>query len=124
MAWEVEYTTEFESWWNDLEEAEQEDIAAYVVLLQKKGPNLDHPYSSKINASKFSHMRELRVQHKGKPYRIFYAFDPRRHAVLLLGGNKTGSNLFYKKMVPLADKIYEQHLCELKEELKNHGKKL
>ena len=76
MAWEVEYTDEFGGWWESLNEWEQEDVAAYVGLLEKMGPTLDHPYCSKISASKHGCMRELRPQHKGKPYRVFYAFDP------------------------------------------------
>jgi hypothetical protein len=59
---------------------------------------------------------ELRVQHRGEPYRIFYAFDPRRAAILLLGGNKVGDDLFYERMVPLADRIYDQHLDQLDRE--------
>lgn len=60
-------------------------------------------------------MRELRVQSKGKPVRIFYAFDPRRCAILLIGGDKTGDNRFYEKFVPMADKIYDRHLRSLQQ---------
>ena len=63
-------------------------------------------------------MRELRIQHFGKPYRILYAFDPRRIAILLLGGNKTGNSHWYKKFVPIGDKLYDEHLRELKAERK------
>ena len=59
-------------------------------------------------------MRELRVQHGGDPYRVLYAFDPRRTAILLIGGNKSGDDRFYERMVPIADRIYDQHLEELK----------
>jgi hypothetical protein len=59
-------------------------------------------------------MRELRVQHGGDPYRVFCAFDPRRTAVLLIGGNKAGDDRFCERMVPIADRIYDQHLQELK----------
>ena len=59
-------------------------------------------------------MRELRVQHKGQPYRILYAFDPRRVALLLIGGCKTGDDVWYDKYVPIADKLYDEHLEELK----------
>lgn len=114
--WEVEYTDEFEEWWNTLNESEQIDVAAYVELLEKSGPNLRHPYSSGIKGSKYTHMRELRIQHAGKPYRILYAFDPRRTAILLIGGGKTGKDRWYEKYVPIADRLYEQHLAELKEE--------
>jgi len=61
-------------------------------------------------------MRELRVQSSGRPVRVFYAFDPRRTAVLLIGGDKTGDDRFYKQFVPLADRLYDEHSKELKEE--------
>lgn len=67
MSWNVEYTDEFNAWWEDLRESEQEDVAAHVELLEARGPNLDHPYSSKVKGSRFERMRELRVQHKGRP---------------------------------------------------------
>jgi len=61
-------------------------------------------------------MRELRVQHAGRPYRVLYAFDPRRVAILLIGGDKTGDDRWYEKYVPLADKIYEAQMESLKKE--------
>ena len=61
-------------------------------------------------------MRELRVQHHGRPYRVLYAFDPRRVGILLLGGDKTGDIRWYEKYVPQADAIYDRHLAELKKE--------
>jgi hypothetical protein len=113
MAWDVEYTDEFEAWWVGLNEEEQIDIDAVVGLLEEKGPHLPFPYSSDIKGAKYSAIRELRVQHKGKPYRILYAIDPRRAAILLIGGRKTGGTRWYKKYVPLAEKIYEDHLKSL-----------
>ncbi|MFI4936965.1 MAG: type II toxin-antitoxin system RelE/ParE family toxin [Candidatus Berkiellales bacterium] len=108
--WEVEYTNEFESWWKDLSEYEQVDIAASVGLLEERGPNLGYPYTSGIKRSKYPHMRELRIQHIGKPYRVLYAFDPRRTAILLIGGDKTGNNRWYDIYVPIADKLYDEHI--------------
>lgn len=58
-------------------------------------------------------MRELRVQSGGNPVRVFYAFDPRRTAILWIGGDKTGNARFYETMVPLADRLYDAHLAEL-----------
>jgi hypothetical protein len=113
MNWEVEYVDEFEDWWEILTEAEQEDIASVVGLLEIFGPNLKYPHSSVINSAKFSHMRELRIQHKGRPYRILYAFDPRRIAILLIGGDKTGKDNWYEKVIPIADKLYQEHLVSL-----------
>lgn len=117
MKWEVEYTDEFEEWWLTLTEAEQVDISASVYLLEQRGPNLGFPHSSGVSDSKHSHMRELRTQHSGRPYRSLYAFDPRRAAILLIGGDKTGKNRWYETHIPIADKLYDEHL----EQLVNEG---
>jgi hypothetical protein len=61
-------------------------------------------------------MRELRIQSEGRPLRVFYAFDPRRSAILLIGGDKTGDDRFYERMIPVADELYDVHLEELKQE--------
>ncbi len=114
--WEVEYTDEFGQWWDTLNEAEQIDITAYVGLLEKQGVHLPFPYSSGVSSSKYPHMRELRVQHQGGPYRILYAFDPRRIAILLVGGRKTGDDRGYEKYIAKANKLYEEHLATLKRE--------
>ena len=116
MEWDVEYTDEFEEWWLALSEAEQEDIAAVVELLEQKGPQLPYPHSSGISNSKHSHMRELRVQHAGNPYRTLYAFDPRRTAILLIGGDKTGNDRWYDENIPIADKLYDVHLETIEKE--------
>jgi hypothetical protein len=116
MKWNVEYTDEFEEWWFDLNESEQDNIAARVGLLEEYGPGLPFPYSSGIEGSRHEHMRELRIQHEGEPFRILYAFDPRRSAILLIGGNKKGDDRWYERFVPMADRIYEKHLQTLREE--------
>jgi hypothetical protein len=69
-------------------------------------------------------MRELRIQHQGRPYRILYAFDPRRCAILLLGGGKTGDDRWYDQNVPIADRLYDEHLDTLHEEGLIDGKKI
>jgi hypothetical protein len=61
-------------------------------------------------------MRELRVQSGGRPLRAFYAFDPRRSAILLIGGDKTGDNRFYERMVPVADDLYDTYIEEIRKE--------
>lgn len=116
MKWEVEFTNEFGEWWESLDDDEQDSVDVSVRLLEACGPSLGFPHSSKINNSKHSHMRELRVQHKGVPYRVLYAFDPRRVALLLIGGNKGGDDRWYDVHVPLADKIYDQHLKEIEQD--------
>jgi hypothetical protein len=116
MSWEIEYTNEFGDWWQALEEREQEDVEAIINLLAEQGVNLTFPYSSGIVGSKYSQMRELRVQSGGRPLRIFYAFDPRRTAILLIGGDKTGDNRFYERLIPIADRLYDMYLIEINQE--------
>jgi hypothetical protein len=116
MAWEVEFTDEFGAWWEVLTETQQDDIALCVGLLAELGPALGFPYSSKVNGSRHSHMRELRTQSAGRPLRSLYAFDPLRTAILLLGGDKTGEDRWYETFVPIADQLYDEHLDQLKKE--------
>ncbi len=122
MTWDVEYTNEFEEWWNSLLEDEQISVAATVLLLEERGPALGFPHSSGINGSKHGHMRELRTQHDGRPLRTLYAFDPRRSAILLIGGDKTGDNRWYDTHVPIADRLYDEHLLQLQKEGLINGK--
>jgi hypothetical protein len=116
MAWEVEYSDVFGAWWDDLTEAEQEDIAAVVNVLAEHGPSLRRPYSGTIEGSKHANMKELVIQHAGNPYRVLYAFDARRSAILLVGGDKSGNNKWYQEYVPRADKVFDEHLEQLKRE--------
>jgi hypothetical protein len=116
MRWDVEYTDEFETWWASLSESEQESLAASVQLLEMRGPSLGFPHSSGINGSKHGRMRELRTQHDGRPLRTLYAFDPRRAAILLIGGDKTGGDRWYEIHVPMADQLYDAHLEQLQKE--------
>jgi len=114
VLWDIEVTSEFERWWDLLNEAEREDVRASVGLLEERGPSLPFPYSSGVVTSRHERMRELRIQHRGRPYRVLYAFDPRRTAILLMGGDKTGDDRWYEKNVPLADRLLDQHLAGLK----------
>jgi hypothetical protein len=116
VVWEVEFTSEFEQWWDSLSANEQDSIDLTVGLLREAGPILRMPHSSGVETSRYRHMRELRIQHEGRPYRVLYAFDPRRVALLLIGGDKTGNNRWYEEYVPWADSIYEKHLRNLEEE--------
>ena len=116
LAWDVEGTEEFARWFEALTEHEQISVGRVVELLVAHGPLLPFPYSSGIATSRHRHMRELRIQHEGRPYRVLYAFDPRRSAILLLGGDKTGNDRWYEERVPAADTLYEEYLRELERE--------
>ena len=116
MAWEIEFTDAFEQWWNTLEEAEQESVRASVLLLRERGPALGRPHADVVAASRYPNMKELRTQHAGRPFRTLFAFDPRRVAILLIGGDKTGNDRWYEEFVPLADRIYGKHLIAIEKE--------
>lgn len=108
---EVIATDEFADWYRDLDDAGAEDVGVVVGLLEQLGPALGYPRSSAINGAPFA-LRELRIQSQGRPLRVFYAFDPKRQAVLLIGGDKTGDNRFYQTMVPLAERLWKEYLDE------------
>ena len=116
MAWEVEFTDAFHRWWELLSEREQDDVALSVRHLTEFGPALGFPHSSKVITSRYPQMRELRTQSGGRPLRTLYAFNPLRTAILLIGGDKTGNDRWYETLVPIADKLFDDHLNELKKE--------
>ena len=116
MEWLVEYTDQFETWWDGSTEAEQEDIAAAVEVLEPRGRALSRPHVDTIGSSRDANMKELRVQYAGRPYRILFAFDPRRCAILLIGGDKTGQDRRYEEHGPIADRLYDEHLETLHRE--------
>jgi hypothetical protein len=118
VEWEVEYTDEFGVWWEALSSDEQGRIDASVRLLEEYGPALDHPHTSSVSQSRHQKMRELRIQIGGRPFRVLYAFDPNRAAILLLGGDKTGNERWYEVHVPIADRLYDEHIEGLRKE---HG---
>lgn len=110
MAWEVEYTDEFEQWWNTLSENEQDHVTAKVRLLAMHGPSLGRPAVDTITNSRHPNMKELRAG----TTRTLFAFDPRRTAILLIGGDKSGQwNAWYESAIPAADDIYDQHLATI-----------
>ncbi len=115
MAWEIETTPEFVAWWEGLSNEERKSVAAVVDLLEEFGPALRRPHVGHITASRHPNMKELVVQHAGRPYRVLFAFDPRRTALLLIGGDKTGNDRLYEEFVPIADRVFDEHLSGLGE---------
>jgi hypothetical protein len=116
MARDVEFTGEFGDWWGELTAEEPASVRAYGKLLEEYGVALKHPYCSGVETSRHNRMRELRVQPAGRPYRVLYAFDPKRTAILLIGGDKAGNDRWYDTFVPAAGKIYSRHLEQLRDE--------
>ncbi|MBZ5572612.1 MAG: type II toxin-antitoxin system RelE/ParE family toxin [Acidobacteriia bacterium] len=118
MAWEIEYTDEFEGWWNSLSEDEQEEINAKVELLEERGPTLSRPHADVIVSSRHSNMKELRGKVEERQLRVLFAFDPRRAALLLIGGDKTNDPKSYETFVPIADDLFDRHLKGIEPEQK------
>jgi hypothetical protein len=116
VEWSVEFTDEFEIWWDSLTVEEQEDIRSSVSVLRQRGPSLGRPHVDSVTGSRYPNMKELRTQHAWRPYRTLFAFDPRRVAILLIGGDKTGNGRWYEEFVPRADRIYAEHLKQIVEE--------
>lgn len=95
------FAPQFEDWLESLTEAEQDNVLATLMILRQDGYQLGRPHADTLKDSKLTNLKELRVQHAGKPYRGFYLFDPYRQAVILYGGDKTGDKHFYKRMMPI-----------------------
>lgn len=113
MKWTILVSDEYEQWFLALTDAEQVDVLAMVDVLEIKGPNLGRPQADTLEGTKkVNNLKELRIQHAGSPYRVFYAFDPKRRAVLLCGGRKNGKKdkVFYKRMIPIAEREFMEHL--------------
>ncbi|MGI8749973.1 MAG: type II toxin-antitoxin system RelE/ParE family toxin [Thermoleophilaceae bacterium] len=115
MPWVVEYTDEFEDWWEALTGDEQERVTAAVEVLEDVGPGLGRPLVDTLKGSRHEHMKELRPP--SGHLRVLFAFDPRRVAILLIGGDKSGRwSEWYQRMVPMADRLFDEHLQALAEE--------
>lgn len=113
--WEVEYTDQFGAWFDGLDEGAQDGVAAAVKVLAERGPGLGRPFVDTVRGSRHQNMKEPRplVGH----LRVLFAFDPRRMAILLLGGDKSGRwQQWYAEMIPMADDLYDEHLATLQRE--------
>lgn len=114
MAWKIITVEYFDDWLLGLNEFEQKDVLSAIFVLEQFGPTLGRPYVDRLkNTDKLKNLKELRIQHKGRPYRVFFAFDPLRQAVMLCGGDKTGDKRFYETMIPIAEREFLDYLQEL-----------
>lgn len=111
--WEVEVTDEFAAWYGTLTDQDAEDINGAVEALRSNGPNLRRPVVGAIEGSRLRNLKELCIG----PFRVLFTFDPRRVAILLVGGDKTGEwKEWYLTAIPEAEALYEQHLREIRME--------
>ncbi|EJF32282.1 MULTISPECIES: type II toxin-antitoxin system RelE/ParE family toxin [Enterobacteriaceae] len=114
--WSIKMTDTFDAWVTASDDMTKACVMAGVVLLKERGPLLGRPYADTVKGSQYSNMKELRIQCRGEPLRIFFAFDIKRCAILLCAGNKAGNEKrFYNVMVPLADNEFRAHLQQLTE---------
>lgn len=111
MPFIVELADEFAAWWEQLTEEKQEELLAVIEVLAEEGPGLGRPLVDTVRESRHANMKELRWG----TLRVLFAFDPRRVALLLVGGDKRGEwNRWYRRNIPIADRIMDDHLTSLK----------
>jgi hypothetical protein len=116
MKWNVIFDPDFKLWFYQQELELQDEVFSVLTLLMEFGPSLGRPRVDTLEGSSIKNLKELRIQYKGEPWRILFAFDPKRQAILLVGGNKTGNKRWYKKNIPIAERRYEHYLEQLEEE--------
>lgn len=121
--WTIQRTNEIATWITGLDNDAKEAIYQSLLVLREIGPTLGRPLVDTVKGSSFSNMKELRVQNKGRVFRIFFAFDPAREAILLIGGDKRGDKKFYDTMINKADMLYQHHLDKLRKRHENKKKK-
>jgi hypothetical protein len=115
MTWVVVFEDSFDAEFQGMPEGLQDEILAHALLLKDFGPNLGRPTVDTLKGSKHSNMKELRFNWKGGVWRIAFAFDPQRQAVLLTAADKSGSDQkrVYRTLIALADRRYDRYLLDL-----------
>jgi len=116
MEWTILLDDDFAIWLSTQTSAVRVGIAAHVGLLAKFGPALGRPQVDTLQGSTLPNLKELRIQIQGEPWRVLFVFDPKRRAILLVGGNKQGDKRWYKKHIPLAEARYRRHLAQMEDE--------
>ncbi|MBM7342043.1 type II toxin-antitoxin system RelE/ParE family toxin [Pantoea coffeiphila] len=115
--WTIKTTDRFDRWFTSLDDTDRACVLAALLVLREKGPGLSRPYADTLKGSRYSNMKELRIQSRGNPIRAFFAFDPARTGIVLCAGNKVGSEKrFYEEMLPVADWEFTNWLNTLQKE--------
>ena len=115
MTWVVLFHDAFDTEFAALVEELQDELLAHAKLLAEFGPNLGRPTVNTLKGSRHANMKELRFAWNGQVWRVAFAFDPQRQAILLVGGDKCGADQrrFYKRLITVADERYDDHLGSL-----------
>jgi len=121
MKWTVKFHDAFEAEFDELEESVQDELLAQTERLEYLGPSLGRPHVDTLNGSKYSNMKELRFKASRGVWRVAFAYDPNREAILLIAGNKSGvkQQRFYKDLIKKADERYSYHLLSLMQNKRN-----
>lgn len=114
--WNIEFHSDFHDEFLAFSEEVQDELLAALIPLQKLGPTLGRPLVDTLKASKHKNMKELRFNADDGVWRVAFAFDPVRTAILLVAGDKsgTGQQRFYKQIIKKADARFDEHLRQLK----------
>jgi hypothetical protein len=123
VLWEVWFYREFDPEYDALPADVQDELLAQLKLLQQFGPHLGRPRVDTLNASKHANMKELRFDAADGAWRFAFAFDPKRRAVVLVGGDKSGGGekRFYRQLIAKADERFNRHLTEVTKEERKKG---
>jgi hypothetical protein len=121
VKWEVSFHEEFDTEFDALSETVQDEILAHAKLLEQFGPQLGRPRVDTLKGSRHANMKELRFEAADGVWRVAFAFDLKRNAILLVAGDKSGGSekRFYRQLIAKADKRFDGHLARLKKERKN-----
>ena len=122
MTWEVIFHDDFFTELAALDQALQDELLAHAILLRDYGPGLGRPTVDTLKGSKHSNMKELRFAWSGEVWRVAFAFDSARQAILLVGGDKGGADQrrFYQRLIAKADARFDTHLATLAKIKKEH----
>lgn len=116
MEWTVLLDDDFEAWLLEQTQVVRVGIASRIALLAKAGPALGRPQVDTLAGSTLTNLKELRIQIQGDPWRVLFVFDPKRQAIILVGGNKRGDKRWYRKNIPIAEERYRRYLESIKGE--------
>jgi hypothetical protein len=123
MSWTVAFHDEFVPEFQELDVGVQNELLALTQVLQMIGPELGRPQVDTLKGSDYANMKELRFNKADGVWRVAFAFDPKRCAILLVAGDKSGGSQqrFYKQLIKIADRRFAQHLAELKQQPKQEN---
>lgn len=115
MTWDVTFHSSFEPEFDDLDERVQNEILGLMGLLKVRGPRLTRPHADTLKGTKHANLKELRFEAADGVWRVAFAFDPQRKAILLIAGSKSGRSpkKFYKNLIAKAEARFDEHLAEL-----------